>query len=89
MDKIPKRFIKWAKEHFADNIDKIDFHAEYDRTLNIEENKQIFQQKFKNLFIEYPFKLTRTEMLQKQQEMFKDSIKAELESRFGIAIKVV
>jgi len=51
MKKIPKSFTKWAKKHFKGNIDKIDFYAEYDRSLTVEENKEYFRTKYKDFYI--------------------------------------
>ena len=87
---IPKGFMNWFKSHFIDK-DKIDVWAFYDRKLSIQENKNIFEDKFANLFIE-----GKTELKSKMQEA-KEQLKiAEFEKQkhyfekaFGIEIKFI
>jgi hypothetical protein len=45
---IPKSFVSWFKKSFDDR-DKIDVFSEYDRSINVDENKENFIEKFGGL----------------------------------------
>ena len=52
MESPPVTFINWYKNHFVGSTDLIDVFAVYDRKLSIEENKNIFMDKFAIYYIE-------------------------------------
>jgi len=87
--KIPKKFVGWAKAHFKDNLDLLDVEHEYDRSLSVEENEQIFREKFGNYFVEKQPKMTKKEMAEAEAMLKKDDNLNALESRFGVKIEMV
>ena len=90
-EKIPKSFFSWFKKHFAVERDLIDINAEYDKTLTLEENQNIFMDKFSMYYVE-----SQQEMKEKvkalegeKKKMDFEQRKNLLEQRLGIEINFV
>jgi hypothetical protein len=87
--KIPKKFITWINQHFKESKDLVDVEHEYDRTLTVGENQQIFEDKFKCYFVEKQLKMSKKEMSEAEAKLKKDDNLTALESRFGMKIEMV
>ena len=88
---IPKNFMKWFNSHFLDERDVIDVKHEYDRELTIDENKEIFKQKFSIHYCEDSKEIKAKVKIEKDKlnsEMFSQR-KNYLEQRFGIELSFV
>lgn len=90
-EKIPKSFLSWFKKHFAVEKDLIDINAEYDKALTLEENKNIFMDKFSMYYAE-----NQAEMKERIKALEQENKKADfeqrksiLEQRLGIKINFV
>lgn len=92
--KIPKGFLEWFKSHFTEK-DLIDVEAYYDRSISIEENQNIFAEKFSRYYIENPKEYKEIMTAQKEQkkaeetkQLFKQR-KTYLEQDMGVELNFV
>lgn len=90
-DKIPKSFFSWFEKHFAVEKDLIDINAEYDKTLTLEENQNIFMDKFSMYYAENQQEMKeKAKALEEEREKIDfEQRKALLEERLGIEINFV
>ncbi len=88
---IPKRFSDWLVRQLKDanDLDKIDIEAHYDRELTFAENKTLFENRFGLMFTLKPVKIPAKELkAQETERLLKFNIDA-LNARFGIEIRMV
>ena len=76
---ITPTFKKWLIKAFGENIDKVDFESEYDKTLNFDENKNHFTEKFSREFCdeykEYILLKDEKAKEQAQKEIMQNQVK--------------
>jgi len=87
--KVPKKFLLWINQHFKDSKDLVDVEHEYDRSLSIDENQQIFLEKFKLYYVEKQAKVSKKELAEAKALLSKDDNVTALETRFGVKVEVV
>lgn len=92
MKPMPKNFREWLSYHLKDanDMDKIDVNALYDRSLSVLENRQNFESRFACLFkLKAQAKIPKKEVVAQETARHLEHNVNELSTRFGIELKLV